>query len=286
MSVPRDRDLPTQLPPAVRAFDKSALRFDERFGAWRSVAAQRAAVRRYLTRIFPVGSRLLELGAGTGEDAIYLMERERRVTLTDGSPRMVEFATEKVRAAGFGPATASVEQLILEEIGDYVAGAGGREAYDGAYSNFAALNCLPDLQGLGRPLARLVRPGGSLAFVVFGPCSVGEMVVELVRGRPAAAFRRLRRRAAPGRLGGESFEVWYPSPRAVASALAPYFRRRSIRGIGIMVPPSAAEPWISRFPRLVSSLEAADRVLSAPLALLADHVLIHLERTMHAAPEE
>jgi hypothetical protein len=58
-----------------------------------------------------------------------------------------------------------------------------------------------------------------------------------------------------------------------------------MRGVGIFVPPSAAEPWISRFPRIVSFLAGADRIASAPLALLADHVLLHIERTAESAPE-
>ncbi|HZD04226.1 MAG TPA: class I SAM-dependent methyltransferase, partial [Longimicrobiales bacterium] len=92
---------PAPLPPAVRAFDHTAGRFDERFGAWRSVAAQRRAVRRFLVDTFPPGAWLLELGAGTGEDALFLLRRGYRVLPTDGSPRMVERATEKLRDAGF-----------------------------------------------------------------------------------------------------------------------------------------------------------------------------------------
>ena len=78
--------------------------------------------------------------------------------------------------------------------------------------------------------------------------------------------------------------MWYPSPREVAKALAPWFRPRALRGIGILVPPSAAEPWISKFPRALSAMAAADTVLSAPLALLGDHVLVHVERTEEPAP--
>ena len=271
------------LPPAVRAFDETASRFDERFGAWASVAAQRDAVRGHLTRIFPAGSKLLELGGGTGEDALYLLERGYHVTLTDGSPTMVELATAKVRAAGFQ--SVEVEHLVLEDVPAFERRHASRAAFDGVYSNFAALNCVRDLRVLGAPLARLVRPGGACAFVIFGRCSPGETLMELVRGRPSAAFRRFRRGAVPAKLGGEHFEVWYPSPRAVAAALAPYFRLRAVRGIGIVVPPSAAEPWISRFPRVVSALAAADRKLSAPLALLGDHVLVHLDRTEEPAPE-
>jgi hypothetical protein len=160
----------------------------------------------------------------------------------------------------------------------------GRAPYDGAYSNFAAFNCVADLPALAGPLARLLRPGAHCLLVVFGPCSVGEVVVELLRGRPRAAVRRFRQGPAPARLGGEHFAVWYPSPRTVARALAPYFRLRRTRGIGILVPPSAAEPFISRFPRLVDAMAAADRVLTAPLALLGDHVLLDLERTEEPEP--
>jgi hypothetical protein len=73
--------------------------------------------------------------------------------------------------------------------------------------------------------------------------------------------------------------VSYPAPAVYARAFAPWFRLERIRGIGVLVPPSSAEPLISRFPRLLSVLEAGDRILSAPLALLGDHVLLDFVRT-------
>jgi SAM-dependent methyltransferase len=271
---------PSLLPPAVRAFNARADQFDGRYGSWLSVAAQRRAVQRYLVQTFEPGSRLLELGGGTGEDALFLLERGYHVTFTDGSPRMLELAAAKIERAGFAD-RADIQQVVLESIGDLAART--RAPYDGAYSNFAALNCLPDPSILATPLAHLLRPGAACMLVVFGPGSVGEVVVELMRRDPRAAIRRFRRGAAPARLGGEHFHVWYPSPADFARALSPYFKLRRVRGIGVTVPPSAAEPWISRFPRLIRALEAADRVLSAPLAYLADHVLLQFERTSHPA---
>jgi SAM-dependent methyltransferase len=276
--------MPTTLPPAVRAFDQTAARFDERFGEWLSVAAQRAAVRECLLDMFPAGARLLELGGGTGEDALYMLRRGYDVTLTDGSPAMVESARAKLDAAGYGDAP--VEQVVLEELATFAARADAMKAppFDGVYSNFAALNCVPDLRVVAGPLARLLRPGASCALVMFGRCPPGEIVVELLRGRPGSALRRLRSGPADARLGKEHFNVWYPSSGDVAEALSPWFRMRALRGIGILVPPSAAEPFISRFPRMLSALEAADRILSAPLARLGDHVLLRLERTSVEAP--
>lgn len=267
------------LPPAVRAFDRTADRFDERFGEWRSVTAQRRAVRRHLVEAFPPGARLLELAGGTGDDALFMLERGYGVTFTDGSPRMVERAATKLARAGWPDPPC--ERAVLEELDAFadLASDRGLAPFDGAWSNFAAFNCVADLPAVGRPLARLLRPGAPCLLVVFGPWSVGEVVVELIRGRPSAAVRRFRRGAAPARLGGEHFEVWYPRPGHFARAFAPWFRLRRVRGIGIVVPPSAAEPWISRFPRVVAAMEAVDRVLSAPLARVSDHVLLHLERT-------
>jgi hypothetical protein len=104
-------------------------------------------------------------------------------------------------------------------------------------------------------------------------------VVELLRGRPGKAFRRGRRGEVPARLGGERFSVRYPRPRALAQAAAPWFRRARTRGVGIFVPPSAAEPEISAHPRLLRVLQALDRAAAAPFALLGDHVALEFRRT-------
>ncbi len=52
-----------------------------------------------------------------------------------------------------------------------------------------------------------------------------------------------------------------------------------IAGVGVFVPPSSAEPWVSRVPRAVAAAEALDRVFARPLALLGDHVLLDFTRT-------
>jgi hypothetical protein len=114
---------------------------------------------------------------------------------------------------------------------------------------------------------------------VFGPCSIGEILVQLLRGDPSAAVRRFRSGPVPARVRNRDFVVRYPSPGTVARHLRPWFRLIRVRGIGIFVPPSAAEPTISRYPQLVRLLEALDRVAEAPLALGADHILLDFERT-------
>ena len=273
-------------PPAVRAFDATADAFDRRFGEWLSVAAQRRSVRRHLLAAFPAGARLLELGGGTGEDALFLARHGYDVLFTDGSERMVARAREKARAEGLdGRVRASV--AVLEDLEGFALDlrARGEPLLDGVYSNFAALNCVADLRPVARALAALLRPGGRAVLVLFGPLPPGEVLVQLLRGDPAAAVRRLGDGAAPARLGGVPFQVWYPGPRRVRRAFGPEFRAVRTRGVGVFVPPSAAEPWISRHPWAVGVLERLDRLAEAPLAWLGDHVVLDFERTEAPAPE-
>src|SRR6185503_1130766 len=102
-----------------------------------------------LLRLFSPGARLLDLGCGTGEDALFLGSRGYAVTGIDSAPGMIERAREK---AAQQRNEARFEVASLEDLEPL-----GRE-FDGAYSNFGALNCA-DLRAAGRGLARALRPG-------------------------------------------------------------------------------------------------------------------------------
>lgn len=271
----------TALRPAGLAFDAAAADFDARFGEWRSIAAQRLAVRRNLLRAFPTKGRILELGGGTGLDAAWLSHRGFRLLLTDISPAMVDIA-----GARLAPFDGEARQTALEDIelfADRHLNEGGT-TFDGAFSNFAPLNCVAELAPVGRALARLLKPGASAMLVLFGTRSPGEVITETLCRRPRQAFRRLRLGSVAARLGGRQFHVTYHRGAALARAMHPWFRLAERRGIGIFVPPSAAEPWISRHPQLLSLLEKLDRLAECPLAALGDHILYHFERTEVAAP--
>lgn len=267
----------TPMLPAAQAFDAMAERFDERFGAWLSVAAQRRAVRAALLGAFPRGASVLEIGGGTGDDASFLAQQARTVLLTDPSPTMVRISAAKLEALGM-PAPVMLPAEDLESLAD-ARERDGAPLLDGAFSNFAGLNCVTDLSPVGRALGRMIRPGGRALLVVFGTSSPGEWIVQLAKRDTKAAFRRMSRGDVPARLQGREFTVRYHRASDISRAMGPQFRLARRRGIGVFVPPSAAEPAISRFPVLLNALEAADRIVSRPLAMLGDHVLYDFERT-------
>ena len=265
-----------RLRPSAIAFDAVAPTFDSRFGAWQSVAAQRRAVRAELLRVFPNGGRILELGGGTGVDATFLAERGFEILLTDPSPTMVDLAHAKL-----GPLGSLAKIAAGEEMEEFAANhlAEGRAQFDGAFSNFAPLNCVANLEPVARGLARLLKPGASAMLVLFGTFCPGEMIVEVLRGRPHLALRRCKRGEAPARLAKHEFSVVYHRRAELMSAFAPWFVLEKRVGIGVAVPPSAAEPWISEQPHLLAAMEMFDRGFARPLAMLGDHVLYQFRRT-------
>jgi SAM-dependent methyltransferase len=264
------------LRPAALAFDAVAPTFDARFGTWHSVAAQRRAVRTALLRVFPAGGHILELGGGTGEDATFLAERGFNMLLTDPSPAMVALAKAKLAPLG-----ARAEIAAGEEMEDFAANhlSAGRVLFDGAFSNFAPLNCITDLRPVARGLARLLKPGAPAMLVLFGTFCPGEIVVEVLRGRSHLALRRCKPGEAPARLSKREFSIVYHRRAAILRAFAPWFVLEKRLGIGVTVPPSAAEPWISQQPHLLAAMEVLDRSLARPLAMLGDHVLYQFRRT-------
>ena len=264
------------LRPAALAFEAIAPVFDSRFGDWRSVAAQRRAVRTALLQAFPAKCRILELGGGTGNDATFLAELGFNIMLTDPSPAMV--AQAKVKLAPLG---ARAEIVAGEELEDFAANylSAGKAMFDGAFSNFAPLNCVADLGPVARGLARLLKPRAPAILVLFGTFCPGEMVTEVLRGRPHLALRRCKCGEAPARLAKREFHIVYHRRAAILRAFAPWFVLEKRLGIGVTVPPSAAEPWISRQPRLLAAMERLDQILARPMASLGDHVLYQFRRT-------
>jgi ubiquinone/menaquinone biosynthesis C-methylase UbiE len=265
-----------RLSSAAVAFDAVAPEFDARFGKWTSVAAQRRAVRSALLSAFPRAGRILELGGGTGEDALFLASNGFEVLLTDSSPAMVSIAKTKLSHLGSSAevvAAEEMENLAERKLRDDAA------LFDGAFSNFAPLNCVVHLRPTARGLARLLKPEAPLLLVVFGTFCPAEIVTEILRGRPHNALRRMKHGQRPARISGHDFHVVYHCRRELIETFTPWFVLERRIGIGVTVPPSAAEPWITKHPRLLAAMEAIDRVISSPFAALGDHVLYQFRRT-------
>ncbi|MEO0560778.1 MAG: methyltransferase domain-containing protein, partial [Chloroflexota bacterium] len=87
-------------PPPDAAFDALAPTYDDDFTETIIGHHLRERVHRRLDILFSAGDALLELGCGTGEDALYLAQRGVHITVTDASSSMLTVAREKLALTG------------------------------------------------------------------------------------------------------------------------------------------------------------------------------------------
>jgi SAM-dependent methyltransferase len=258
-------------------FDAVADDYDELFTESRIGRAQRAPVWTELKKAFRSGDRVLEIGCGTGVDACFLGNCGVRVVACDSSPRMLAVTARRVRETG-NSEFVQPNLLGAEEISELRQG----RIFDGAFSNFGALNCVKDSRQLASDLAKLLRPRASMLLCLMGPCCLWELTWYLAHGNPRKAFRRFRREGVDARLADSAVvHVFYPSVRSLTRTFAPEFHLQSVRGIGVSVPPSYLEPLALRFPRIFALQKRIDSLLGAcpGIRSLADHILLRFERT-------
>lgn len=264
--------------PEVRVapFDAIADRYDEIFTESSIGQAQRASVWKELEKRFHRGDRVLEIGCGTGVDACFLAQRGVTVVACDNSSRMIEVAARRVEAARKN-SFVQVHLLAAEEIDSLECG----RPFDGAFSNFGTLNCVEDLGSLARNLAKLLRPGATALLCLMGPCCLWEVGWYLAHGNPRKALRRLHRGGVTAQLAdGVPVHVHYPAVQSLTRTFAPEFRLKSLKGIGVAVPPSYVETWVHRFPCVLQLGVRVDSVLDRCPGIrgLADHILLRFER--------
>jgi SAM-dependent methyltransferase len=263
---------------SAAAFDAIASRYDDLFSASANplVAMMRARVFRAVDRHFPSPATLLEIGCGTGEDALSLIGRGHRVVACDPAPSMIAAARDKVAAAGRSDAVELLHGTV-EEIADAWLSRG--QAVDGVFSNFAPLNCELSLAPLRLLLERALRREGRFIAVVLPRICPLEVALFMARAEPRAALRRFRRDAVAD-VEGQRFAMKYYGARDFDRALGSGFRRIETRSLGLLLPPLAFGNAFARVPGLLPALAALeDRVSAWPGArLMGDHVLLVYER--------
>jgi SAM-dependent methyltransferase len=144
----------------ARAYDVIAVDYDRILES--ELGMRRVLWGRY-GRLFRPGDLVMDLGCGTGIDALFLARRGVRVIAVDASPGMLAELRAKARRAGLDDRI-EVEERDLADPSPRPAG-----RLDGIISAFAGLNTAGDLAALATEAGRLLRPGGRLVAHMLGP---------------------------------------------------------------------------------------------------------------------
>ncbi len=251
-----------------RAFSKQAAHYDEDDRVNPILQAWRKQVYDHVEGFVKPGSRMLELNAGTGIDALYFVRKGHHVHCTDLSDGMIRQIQKKIEIHGLEN-TLSCQQCSF----DHLATVDGK--YDYVFSNFGGLNCIDDLTKVTKQLTRLIKPGGYVTWVIMPPVCPWE-ISWLMKGNFKNAFRRFQKDEVMAHLEGEYFLTYYHSLLNLKKAFGKEFRFLACEGIGSLSPP----PYESAFPQrhkiLYRFLTKLDKLVNNyfPFNRWADHIIV------------
>lgn len=256
-------------------FDSEAASYDDAFTHTEIGRYLRGRVHERLSAHFNAGDHVLEIGCGTGEDALFLARRGVRVTATDASASMLDIAQAKTGANSL------VEFAALDIA--HLPQTGFEGLYDGAFADFGPLNCIADWRLLATWLAGRVKPGGTVAFGIMAPFCLWEMLWHSLHFDFKTAFRRLRHDTTFTPAGDDqtAVHITYPTVKRLTRDFAPHFERTHLSPLGIALPPSDAFGFIEKRPQLLRILLRLEKQLAqySRFAMLADHYWIEFQRS-------
>lgn len=260
---------------AAEAFSRQSVVFDDHYTNDTIIQYKRKRVRDHLEQYLPANAHILELNAGTGEDALYFANKGHHVHATDIAPGMQERLREKVADAG-------MEHLITTEICSFTALAQlkQRGPYDLVFSNFAGLNCTDRLDLVLNELSSLLKPGGLATLVILPKFCLWESLLAF-KGKFRTATRRwFSNKGARSRVEETFFKCWYYNPGYIAKRLSDSFDMVSLEGLCTIVPPSYMENFAEKHPRLYHFLQVReDRWRGKwPWRVIGDYYIITLQK--------
>lgn len=260
---------------AAAAFNKQAPLFDELYTQDTIIQYKRRRVRDHVLQWLPPGSNVLELNAGTGEDAIFFALQGHTVHATDISGTMQDILTKKTKKYG-------LQNSITHEFCSYteLKNLQARGPYDLIFSNFAGLNCTNELQKVLRSFDSLLKPGGLVTLVVLPTFCLWEFLL-VFKGKFKTAFRRFSgSKGTKAHIEGEFFRCWYYNPSFIRKQLKGSFDVISLEGLCTLVPPSYLQDFAEKHPKIYQSLVKKENKWKAnwPWKTIGDYYIISLRK--------
>ena len=235
----------------AEAFSRTAEKYDSFASDHPHQTRMRKKVYSHLQHFVPIGSRILELNAGTGTDAVELAQRGYIIHATDIAPGMLQRLQDKVQTLGLSEKI-TYQQCSFTEL-DQIEGS----PYDAIFSNLGGLNCVPDPSPVIAQLPQVLRPNSIVTWVLMPPVCLWEMA-EIFRGHPRLAFRRFAPHGTRAHLEGLHFTVYYFTPEKVLQWFGQDYQCLAIDGLSVITPTAESKNFAKRYPRLYRTLSWLD----------------------------
>ncbi len=265
-------------------FDQEAKQYDLRYGPPSGINPGNPLVTwlrqehlRILQELLPSGAAVLDIGCGTGEEALALAREGYSVLGIDISAAMVRQAQTKAMAYGLrrGLVFRTMPAGKLSELDE-------RGPFQGAYASLGTLNTEPNLAGVAAALHDLLEPNAPFVATVMNRRCAFERWHRLKRLRPRDVLPRPPE-WKEGRAGASdvSAPVRFYFPDEFARAFAPSFRVERVMAFPLLMPPVHLHELYRTRQAHFQKLESRERKWREwpVLRELGDHFLMVLRHT-------
>lgn len=262
---------------AERAFTKQAAIFDDIYSSNIIIQYKRQRVRDHLQKFLKPASKILELNAGTGDDAVWFAEHGHTVHATDISKGMQEKLVEKTHQN-------KLETKVTHELCSFteLSRLKNKGPYDLIFSNFAGLNCTGELDKVLHSFSSLLKPNGIVTLVILPKFCLWETLLFL-KGDFKTAFRRFfSSKGVKAHIEGEYFTCWYYNPSYVIRNMKNSYEVLSVEGLCTMVPPSYLENFPTKRPSLFKWLKDKENKWKSkwPWKNIGDYYIISFRKKL------
>lgn len=166
-----------------KVWNKEAQQYDQKFHSNIISLMMRKQNLRLLRKYFSNCQTLLELGCGTGDEAIWLAKQGHNIKAIDLSNEMIEIAKKKAQRHNVDDYV-DFQVLPIERI-DTIKG-----QFDGIYSSFGPLSCIGNIEKIGIELDRLLKVDGYFICSIMHRICVYELLYYL----KSLNFEKFKRR--------------------------------------------------------------------------------------------
>ncbi len=237
-------------PDVAEAFSRKATIYDEFGRDHPNLERMRRRFYDHIQAVMPAGGSLLELNAGTGQDAVELVNAGYRVHATDIAPGMLAEIERKIADGGLQDRLTS-QYCSFTQL-DQIRGG----PFDGIYSNSGGLNCTEDLPAVVAALPSLLKPGARVTWVIMPRICPWELAVIPKDAR--VGTRRLHRDGVIAHVEGVYFRTYYYSAREVRDLFGPHFIFVRLEGLSVFTPPADNKSFPINHPQIYRWLVGLD----------------------------
>jgi len=226
---------------------------------------------------------LLEIGCGTGTEAIRISKHVEGVVATDLSSKMVALLRRKIEARKLGRKIRALQLRAIDvgEAKDLLPGGRTRVAY----SLNGALNCEPDIQRFPREVWSLLQPRGLFICSIGNKLCLEESLVQaaLLRFHSLTPRKRQPRMVS---IGGVDVPAYDYYPWEFEGFFRPYFDVKKMVALPAIVPPPQLNDLYVKVRSRLMLIEHADSALASvfPFNRFGDQTLFVFQKKELGTP--